>query len=83
MPKNIVNSFNSMLNRNDPDYDWSNEQVFSKQENKKLALERYMRNVMSAPEDLIYVYTHDNMVMSSDRTINFSVPSKLKIFITN
>lgn len=77
--KNEFRPFNSMI-KNDPDYDWSNDQVFNNNIPLKQALERYMRDIMFASEDLIYVYTHDNRVMSNDRTIDFLVPSKLRIF---
>jgi hypothetical protein len=79
MKKSPLIPFKSMLN-NDPDYDWNNEQVFDGVPILRKALERYMRDSMLAPEDLIYVYTHDNRVISSDRSINFHVPNRLRIF---
>jgi hypothetical protein len=79
MKKSPLIPFKSMLN-NDPDYDWNNEQVFDGAPVLRKALERYMRDSMLAPEDLIYVYTHDNRVISSDHSINFRVPNRLRIF---
>jgi hypothetical protein len=79
MKKSPLIPFKSMLN-NDPDYDWNNEQVFDGVPVLRKALERYMRDSMLASEDLIYVYTHDNRVISSDRSIDFHVPSRLRIF---
>jgi hypothetical protein len=79
MKKSPLVPFKSMLN-NDPDYDWNNEQVFDGVPVLRNALERYMRDSMLASEDLIYVYTHDNRVISSDRSIDFMVPMRLRIF---
>ncbi|MCI4435564.1 MAG: hypothetical protein JHC33_01965 [Ignisphaera sp.] len=79
MKKSPLIPFKSMLN-NDPDYDWNNEQVFDSVPVLRKALERYMRDSMLASEDLIYVYTHDNRVISSDRSIDFHVPNRLRIF---
>jgi hypothetical protein len=79
MKKSPLIPFKSMLN-NDPDYDWNNEQVFDGVPVLRKALERYMRDSMLASEDLIYVYTHDNRVISSDRSIDFHVPNRLRIF---
>ena len=63
-----------------PDYDCNNEQVFDDEPVKKEAIERFMRHTMFASEDLIYVYTHDNRVISSDRSVDFLVPTRLRIF---
>ena len=79
MKRSSLVPFKSMLN-NDPDYDWNNEQVFDGVPVLRHALERYMRDCLIASEDLIYVYTHDNRVFSSDRSIDFKVPIRLRIF---
>lgn len=77
--RNSYIPFNSMI-KNDPDYDWNNEQVFDGNEALKLGLERYMRDFMLADSNDTYVYTHDNRVINPSRSVDFHVPLKLRIF---